>query len=209
MAPTGPAEPTRRRGRPSGDDAGDRRAALLAAAREQFAARGFAGASLRSIASDAGVDASLVNHYFGGKQGLFVATLDLPVDPLAKLAAVVEPGPDGLGERLIRTFVSSWDPHADVFAALVRSGLGGPTGPTAPTAPVADVVRSIVRDVLLGALKGDDADVRATLVVSQVIGLGIARYVLAVDPLARADVETIVAQYAPAVQHVVDGPRAR
>lgn len=179
----------------------------MSAAREQFAAKGFAGASLRSIATAAGVDASLVNHYFGSKQGLFVATLDLPVDPLAKLTAVVEPGPGGLGERIVRTFVSSWDPHADVFAALVRSGLTGGTDATgAATAPITDVVRSIVRDVLLSVLEGDDAEVRATLVVSQVIGLGVARYVLALDPLAGADVETVVAHYAPAIQHVVDGP---
>ncbi|WP_375001708.1 TetR family transcriptional regulator [Aeromicrobium sp. CTD01-1L150] len=192
----------RRRGRPTGADVADRRDALLQAAREQFAAKGFAGASLRSIAAQAGVDASLVGHYFGDKQGLFIATLDLPINPLEKLRAVVEPGPDGLAERLVRTFVTSWDPHATAFAALVRSGL---TGDPASPAPAADIVRAVLRDVLTVQLEGDDRELRASLVLSQMLGLGIARYVICVESLVSADVEDVVRRYAPGLQQLVDG----
>ena len=58
----------------------------------QFAAKGFGGASLRAIAGDAGVDASLISHYFGDKASLLVATMQLPVNPIEKIAAVVEGG---------------------------------------------------------------------------------------------------------------------
>ena len=54
-----------RRGRRPGSP--DTRAAILAVAREHFAAHGFAGASVRGIAGAVGVDAALVHHYFGTK----------------------------------------------------------------------------------------------------------------------------------------------
>ena len=62
---------------------GDTRAEIVDAARAAFTERGYDGASLRSIARDAGVDPSLVHHYFDGKAALFVAALDLPADPRA------------------------------------------------------------------------------------------------------------------------------
>jgi AcrR family transcriptional regulator len=61
----------------------DTRAEIVDAARAAFAERGYDGASLRGIARDAGVDPSLVHHYFDGKAALFVAALDLPADPRA------------------------------------------------------------------------------------------------------------------------------
>ncbi len=74
------AEPARRRRgrRPGGADTRD---ALLTAARTEFAERGFDGATVRVIADRAGVDPAMVNHWFGGKEALFTAALDLPIDP--------------------------------------------------------------------------------------------------------------------------------
>ena len=63
----------------------DTREAILAAARETFAERGFDGASIRAIATSAGVDPALVHHYFGTKDELFLATVEAPMDP-AKLS---------------------------------------------------------------------------------------------------------------------------
>ena len=50
---------------------------IITAARHAFAAKGFAGASMRGIAAEAGVDAALIHHYFDSKQ-LFLATVALP-----------------------------------------------------------------------------------------------------------------------------------
>ena len=46
---------------------------------QAFAAKGFAGASMRGIAAEAGVDAALIHHYFDSKQQLFLATVALPL----------------------------------------------------------------------------------------------------------------------------------
>src|ERR1044072_5125636 len=102
-------EPTwRRRGR--GRAAQDTRTALIEAARAVFAENGYDGATVRAIATRAGVDAAMVNHWFGGKEGLFAqAVLKLPFDPL-ELLGILRDGPDEeLGERIVRTFITRWD----------------------------------------------------------------------------------------------------
>ncbi|HEY1832050.1 MAG TPA: TetR family transcriptional regulator [Acidimicrobiales bacterium] len=54
-------------------DADRTRAALLAAALEEFSRRGFAGATVREIAARAGVSKDLIAYHFGSKQGLLAA----------------------------------------------------------------------------------------------------------------------------------------
>lgn len=190
----------RARGRPRRADAVDRRAAILDAARSEFATKGFAGVSVRAIARVAGVDASLVNHYFGSKEGLLVATMDLPVDPVAKIAAVVADGPVGLGERLVRTFATAWDPHRDVFSSLVRTSLGSGGDDT----PVAQVAREVLGTQLVAVLDGDERELRAALVASQLIGMATFRYVVRLPAVAEASIDDLVRWYAPAVQRLVD-----
>src|SRR6185437_2002203 len=62
-------------------DADATRAAILAAAKTHFARSGYEGGYLRDIAADAGVDAALINRYFGGKDGLFAAALKDSIRP--------------------------------------------------------------------------------------------------------------------------------
>jgi AcrR family transcriptional regulator len=190
---------TRSRGRPAGGTTGDTRAAILAAARSQFAARGLNGASLRSIAREAGVDASLISHYFGDKSQLLVATMQLPVNPVEKIAGVVAGGPDGMAERLLRTFLSAWDPHREVFSTLVRTTLGG--GDT--EAPMLQLARSVLIGKLLEVLEGDDRELRAALIASHIIGMATLRYVAELEPLADAPIEDVVASYAPSMQLLI------
>ena len=61
--------------RPRRRDAEATRKAILEAAKIHFARSGYDGAYLRDIAVDAGVDAALINRYFGGKEGLFAELL--------------------------------------------------------------------------------------------------------------------------------------
>lgn len=194
-----PAAP--RRGRRPG--APDTRAAILAAASERFAAQGYAGTSVRSIATAAGVDAALVHHYFGTKDDLFVAALQLPVDPRERLAAVIAHGPEGAGEQMLRVFLSVWDdPELQLpLIGLARSILE-PSG------------QRLLRDGFLPAvllpvgvaLGIDRPDVRMPLVASQVIGLIVTRYLLAVEPLASMPAEDLVAVYGPTIQRYLTGP---
>src|SRR4051794_21503878 len=115
--------PERRRGRRPGGE--DTRAVLLDAARVEFAERGYEGATVRRIAERAGVDAAMVNHWFGGKEALFTASIDLPVSP-AEIRAQVMPGdPDELGARIVGKFLAVWDATGGgPLAALLQSVAG-------------------------------------------------------------------------------------
>jgi AcrR family transcriptional regulator len=193
-------KPTRRRGRPAAGSASDTRAAILAAARSQFAARGFTGASMRSIAKEAGVDASLISHYFGDKAQLLVATMELPINPLEKVQGVLAGGLDGMGERLIATFLGAWDPHRDVFSTMVRSTLGS-QDPHAT--PVFQLAQNVVVAGLRERMTEADADVRAPLIASQIVGLALMRYVLRLEPVASAPAEEVARTYGAAVQAIL------
>ena len=192
------------RGRRPG--APDTRAQILDSARALFAARGFGSTSVRAIAADAGVDPSLVHHYFGSKDDLFVAALELPVDPRVVLRPVLQGGLDGAGERLLRVFLSVWD---DETARLPLLGL--------VRAVVDPQGQQLVRDGLLGIVLGpigavfdlDEPQRRVALVASQMIGLVMLRYVVEAEPLASMDNELVVATYAPTLQRYLSGPLPR
>jgi AcrR family transcriptional regulator len=102
----------------------DTKEAILAAARDAFAEKGFDGASIRYIATSAGVDPALVHHYFGTKDQLFLAAMQIPIDPGQIIPHVAAGGIDGLGERLVRTFLGIWDsPVGSAGVALLRSAV--------------------------------------------------------------------------------------
>jgi AcrR family transcriptional regulator len=193
---------TRRRGRRPGGT--DTRTALLDAARELFTEQGYDGATVRTIATRAGVDAAMVNHWFGGKEGLFAAAvLQLPFEPGELLKRLADGSPETLGERMIRQFLTIWDTSGGGhFTALVRS--------VSSHEQAAHVLHDFfVKQVfakLAGAVAPDQPDLRATLVGSQMVGLGFARYVVRFEPMATAPIETLVAAVAPTVQRYLTGP---
>jgi AcrR family transcriptional regulator len=192
----------RRTGRRPGNP--DTREAILAAARSAFAERGFDAASIRGIATAAGVDPALVHHYFGTKEDLFRATIDIPIDPAQLLPAVLGAGPDGAGERLVRTFLGVWDSPAGAAAvALLRSAVSNEW--------TARLMREfLVTQVLRRVLDHLDLDpaelpLRGSLVATQIIGLAMMRYVIRLEPVASADPETLVAAIGPTVQRYLTG----
>ena len=188
------------RGRRPG--APDTRAEVLAAARTSFAEKGFRGTTIRAVAAAAGVDPALVHHYFGTKDDLFVAALEIPVDPREILAPVVAAGPDGAGERLLRTFLSVWDDPAiqPGLLALVRSVMADDNAGL-----VRDGFIPVVVGPVLASLVRDRPEVRVPLVASQMIGLIVGRYVIAVPPLALMPAEDLVARVGPVLQHYLTG----
>lgn len=191
----------RSRGRPRLDDSEDRRTTILDVARRHFAAKGYRGTSLRAVAADAGVDVSLIGHYFGGKAPLLVATMELPVDPVEKISSVVADGPEGLAERLLATFLAAWDPHRDVFSSLIRTTLGSQDD----EAPMLQVAREVLLSSLTDVLVGDDRELRASLVASQLMGMATLRYVARLGPIADAPAADVVRLLAPGMQRVIDG----
>jgi AcrR family transcriptional regulator len=145
-----------------------------------------------------------VHHYFGSKDDLFLAALDIPVDPRRLVPRVFDEGVSGAGERLLRLFLSVWDdPHTRLpLIALVRSSLVQET-------PETLLQQGILRMVLVplrAALPPEEADRRVQLVISQMVGLVVTRYVLALEPLASMPPADVVAWVAPTIQRYLDGP---
>jgi AcrR family transcriptional regulator len=187
--------------RPGGPDT---RGQILTAARRSFADKGFGGTTIRAVAGDANVDPALVHHYFGSKDDLFLAALDIPFDPRALVPTVFDAGVLGAGERLLRLFLSIWDdPHTRLpLIALVRTSL-------VQEAPETLLQQGILRMILgpmRAVLPADEAERRGQLVISQMAGLVLTRYLLALEPLASMPPEDVVAWVAPTIQRYLDGP---
>lgn len=191
----------KRRGRRAAGE--DTRAALIAAARETFVEKGYDGATVRAIAARAGVDAAMVNHWFGGKEGLFAqSVLQLPFDPAEILKRLLDGPVDTAGERIIRTFVTVWDATGGgTFAALIRS--------VTSQEAVANALKSfLINAIFSKVLKefgSEQAELRATLCATQMVGLGIVRYVVHFEPLASVDIDTVVKAIAPNMQRYLTG----
>ncbi len=186
----------RRRGSP------DTRSAILGAARASFAEKGFAGTTIRAVAASAGVDAALVHHYFGTKDELFLAALELPVDPRKLIGPAVAGPIEEAAERFLGVFLSVWD-DPDVRPSLlaVARGVMDP----AVSRLMSEGVLPVVIEPIGAALGIDDPHRRMPLVASQVIGLILMRYVLVVEPLASMSREQIIAIYAPTIQRYLTG----
>jgi AcrR family transcriptional regulator len=137
-----------------------------------------------SVARAAGVDPALVHHYFGSKDKLFAASLELPFDPTVVVPALLAEGMDGLGERVVRTFLGIWDatPGQGPLLALLRSAVSDELAAKS----LRDFITHVIVGPLASAAGSDEAELRATLAASQVLGLAIARYVVRLEPLASA-----------------------
>ena len=177
---------------------------MLAAAREAFADRGFDGATIRGIATAAGVDPALVHHYFGTKDQLFLAAVQAPADPEELLPEVLAGGPEELGRNLLGMFLRVWDGPARAGGlALVRSAVGSEwTAKLLREFLVARVLRRVVGTL---GYSPAERDARGALVGSQLIGLVMTRYVLKLEPIASASRDSLVEAYAPTLQRYLTG----
>ena len=183
----------------------DTREAILAAAREAFADRGFDGAAIRTIAAAAGVDPALVHHYFGSKEQLFIASMRVPIDPGSALTEVLAAGRDGVGRRLVHTLLTIWDsPAGGGAAAFIRSAVSNDL--------FARMLREFISHVILRRVaKGLDLDpaeagVRTGLVASQMAGLIFARYIIRFEPVASMPREALVEAIGPTLQRYLTEP---
>ncbi|MEU4695339.1 TetR family transcriptional regulator [Actinoplanes sp. NPDC023714] len=192
----------RRTGRRPGNP--DTREAILAAARDAFAEKGYDGASIRGIATGAGVDPALVHHYFGTKDKLFLATMNAPMDPLEVIASAAEGPVEQTGERFVRIFLEIWDgPAGSAGVALLRSTVGNEwTTRLFREFILTQILRRAVPKL---GLDGDEGRLRVTFAASQMVGMAMARYVIKVEPLASAPPEVVVAAIGPAVQRYLFG----
>lgn len=187
------------RGKPGRRPGGaDTRQDILAAARTEFAAHGYENTSMRAIARCAGVNSALLHHYFGTKDQLFLAALDFPLQPRELIHRVIDGDRAEVGERLVRFAFGLLEEGAsrERVLAVLRAA--------ATNEQMARLLRGfMVREIvgpIAAALDAPRAELRAELVMTQVVGLIMGRYVLAVEPLASAPVEELVPLLAPTLQ---------
>jgi AcrR family transcriptional regulator len=191
----------RRTGRRAGPNR--TRAAILTAARSAFTARGYDAVSIRAVARDADVDPALVHRFFGSKEALFVAAMELPVAPSQLAAALLADGLEGLGERIVETFLAVNDTPGAVtpLLALLRGAVSNEQAAT--------MLREFVSTEILGRIAAcaapDQPELRAALAGSQIVGLAMARYVVRIPQAADAEASHLAACIGPTIQRYLTG----
>ncbi|TDE58199.1 TetR family transcriptional regulator [Nonomuraea mesophila] len=170
---------------------GETRAAVLAAARERFAADGYERATIRAIAAAAGIDPAQVMRHFGSKERLFAAACEADLRPPDLRGTP----PGEIAATLVRHFLERWE-SGETLRILLRAGV--------TNAAAAERLRAVFAEQLIpmtAALTGDPehAPVRAGLVSAQILGMALCRHVLALPPLAALTREEVVEAIGPAV----------
>ncbi len=173
------------------------RAAILRAARERFAADGYERATIRAIATEAGIDPSMVMRYYGSKENLFARAAQFDLR-LPDLSAVPR---RKLGETLTRTLLDRWD-QSDALPIMLRAAM--------TNAAAASQLQAIYRDQLTASVAAiapeAEAQERAGMVATQALGLAICRYVLKFPPLAEMPGDQVVARFSPTLQRYLTSP---
>ena len=185
---TGPDGDVRRR-------KGERtRLAILEAAREQFHRLGYDGASIRGIAAGANIDPSMVMRYYGSKEGLFAAAVDVDL----RLPDLAECPPTQRGRRLVEHFLTRWEgePRDDVLVLLLRSAATNDAARERMHGIFAEQLGACVAAVT----EPTSAGRRAALIATQMLGLALCRYVLALPLVVTATPAQLAADLGPTIQ---------
>ena len=175
------------------------RAAILAAAREQFASGGYQAATIRSIAAAAGIDPAMVMRYFGNKEGLFAAAAEFDLQ-LPDLGGVPR---KEVGAALVDHFLDRWEDDESLMALLRTAVTNEAAAERMRTIFAAQVAPAIAR------LSGEPRPVvavRAGLIASQILGLALCRYVLKLPPVVALKRPAILARVGPTVQRYLFDP---
>jgi AcrR family transcriptional regulator len=190
------------------------RASILEAARRRFARDGYERATIRAIAADARIDPSMVMRYFGSKQGLFAAAAEIDL----RLPDLRGAPRSRLGERLVAHFLSRWEgplaaplsqpPEPDADEGQVDEALLVLLRAAVTNDDAAERMRALLLEQVapaVAAVAPDLPEARAGMVVSQVLGLALCRYVLRMPAVAELDHDTLVARFGPTIQRYLTG----
>lgn len=161
------------------------------AARKQFAELGYDRTSIRSVAKQADVDPALVTHFFGKKWELFLAVVELAADPPTLIETMVTGDQSSVGLRLANALVDILDDESRRRRML--SMMRAATSEPAAAALVRDFLTRNILQPIAERLGVADAEYRAALVMSQVVGFTMARYVVALEPLEARARDRIIA----------------
>ena len=188
-----PEDSARKTGRRPGDSGSKH--AITEAAGRRFGRFGYDKTTIRAVAEDAGVDPALVVYFFGSKEELFAASISWPFDPSRELPAVIEGGTAEAGRRLVRLFLKTWDAEEgrNTIVALLRAAMSQ----EGAERQLRTFLETQVLGPLVTGLGCDEPELRATLVAAQLLGLGIARHVLELEPLASLAPDRVVELVGP------------
>tara|TARA_R110000787_G_scaffold52283_4_gene123182 strand:+ start:1802 stop:2374 length:573 start_codon:yes stop_codon:yes gene_type:complete len=169
------------------------RAGILEAARALFAEHGYEGTTVRAIAERASIDPSMIIRYFGGKDGLFSLASKVELG----LSDINPTAPVPVGAMLVEHFLELWEGSGKDMGLVILLRAA------ATNEDAAERIRTIFREQVLPAAAqfGDPttAETRAGLVVSQLFGLALCRYILAIPSVAAMSRADIVENLAPVV----------
>lgn len=165
-----------------------------------LATRGYEATTIRAVAAAAGIDPSMVMRYYGNKEGLFAAAVDVDLhlpDPSSLPREQV-------GNLLAHHVIKRWEGAlSDEFITLLLRSAG-------TNAAAAEQFRLIFEKQLLkfvqGVIgRGTQARRRAAMVSSQVLGVAYTRYILELPAMTELDGETLANTLGPVLQHYLTG----
>lgn len=178
------------------------RKVILDAARARFASDGFTSSTIRKIAADAGVDASLVMQYFGSKDELFASVMNLGPNTMSRISDAFEGPVESLGERVTRAFLEVWDGDPQVsepLQAMLRAAIGNAQA----TVQLRSLIQKRVIDDLSPRLREGDMPTRIEIACSMLVGVVVGRQLVGIEALTRQDHESLVAYLAPSIQVIL------
>jgi AcrR family transcriptional regulator len=176
---------------------------IVEAARKLFLERGYRGATMRAIAKEAGVDAALIVHFFGNKLNLFAEAVEWPFDPEVEMPKLLADGRGQVGRNVVALLIRFWDKEGTRSPVLTL--LGAAVSEPEAAEMLGEFVRERLFAPLLNRLGSDQPEMRADLLASQLVGLGLVRYVLRYEPLASAKPGQVIDWIGPNVQRYLTG----
>jgi len=176
------------------------REAILRATRRMLTMRGYEATTIRAIAAEAGIDPSMVMRYYGNKEGLLAAAVDVDLHL---------PDPNNMereriGELLAAHVLSRWEGDlSDEFITLILRS-------ASTNSAAAEQLRRVFADQILTfvrAVAGEDSHTkwRAAMLSSQVLGLAYCRYIVNLPAMVEMDASTLAATLGPVLQHYLTG----
>src|ERR1041384_6823410 len=161
---------------------------ILQTARDLFGLHGYGGTTVRAIATAAGVDPAMVFYFFGTKQGLFAAAIEMSDDVPPAIESIFAAGLDAVGERIVRTLLENLD-KSDRAPLVMLTRSASTDGQS--EALLREFIDREITDRLAAMLDTPDAALRAGMVNVQILGLAVARYIVRIEPIASSSVDEL------------------
>ncbi len=178
------------------------RTRILQEAITAFDKYGYNGATLRGIAAAAEVDLALLSYYFGSKMGLFTAAMATSFQPLECVQVMVDEDRANAGTNVADLIISIMEETGSPGAAIgfIRTLLT----PSHPVDEVRDAVAGIVTDTLDTVVGGPDSSTRYHLLMAEVLGILVMRWVVPMEPIASEPIARIRDHIAARLQTILD-----